>query len=453
MKIIQARLEDIKPYKKNPRFNDEAVEKVAESIKNFGFRNPIIVDKNNEIIAGHTRVKAAELLGLETVPIIKASDLTPEQVKAYRIADNKTAEFSEWDLDLLSDEMEELRLLGLELEKTGFSTEEIEQILSHQDEGTEVIDDDFIVEVPEEPKSQRGDIWELGEHRLMCGDSLDTRDIEILTQGEVMDLIITDPPYNVAYEGQKGMTIQNDDMAEAEFEEFISTAYKRMRDCLKPGGPIYVFHADSSGEIFRNEMKNSGLELKQVLIWVKDQFVMGRQDYHWRHEPILYGWKGGAAHKWYGDRNKDTVIESNERRKMTQTSLNKLNKAELVQLIRQLQEDIAAIEEQAHTTIIRENRPISSDLHPTTKPLPLIGRLMKNSSLKGDKVLDLFGGSGSTMMAGEQLQRKTYLMEIDEGYTDVIVKRYVRLTGRADKVTLIRNGERISYKEIMEEKE
>lgn len=446
MQVETMKTKDLVPYDKNPRHNEEAVEIVANSIREFGFKNPIIVDGNNEIIAGHTRLKAAELLGLEEVPVIKAKDLTPDQVKAFRIADNKTSEYAEWDLELLADEMEELDLAGFDLEITGFNSEEIEGLMSIQDEGIDIIEDDYIPEIPEDPITRPGDIWILGKHRLLCGDSTSKQDLETLMDGKEADLIITDPPYNVAYEGQKGMTIQNDDMGNDAFLEFLQEVNDRMYETIKPGGPVYVFHADSEGENFRRAYRESGLNLTQTLIWVKTSLVLGRQDYHWRHEPILYGWKPGAAHKWYGDRDKDTVLDAEKL--PGKSKVKEMNKKQLEQLVEELIDKITEKDQEIPTTIIREDKPFSNDLHPTMKPLKLIGRLIKNSSTREDIVQDLFGGSGSTMMAAEQLNRICYMMELDERYADVIVNRYINLTGDRAGVKLIREGNEIPYNEI-----
>lgn len=446
MKIEAMKLKDIVPYDKNPRHNEEAVEAVAASIKEFGFKNPIIVDGENIIIAGHTRAKAAERLGLEEVPVIKADDLTEDQVKAFRIADNKTSEYAEWDWDLLAEEMEELDLAGFDLEITGFNSEEIEGLMNIQDEKTEVIEDDYIPEIPEDPITRPGDIWLLGKHKLLCGDSTSKEDMETLMEGEEADLIITDPPYNVAYEGQDGMTIQNDDMEDAAFYQFLAQVNKRMFENIKAGGPVYVFHADTEGENFRRAYREAGLDLKQVLVWVKNSLVLGRQDYHWRHEPILYGWKPGAAHKWYGDRDKDTILEADAL--PNKTKIKEMNKKQLEELVGELINTIINKEQEVPTTVIKEDKPLSNDLHPTMKPLKLVGRLMKNSSKPGDLVLDQFGGSGSTLMTAEQLGRICRTMELDEKYSDVIVNRYINLTGDRDGVFLIREGRKIPYGEI-----
>ena len=265
---------------------------------------------------------------------------------------------------------------------------------------------EFEEELPEVAYSKKGDVFVFGKHRLMCGDSTKSEDVEKLRDGALMDMIFTDPPYNVDYEGQDGMKIQNDKQSDEDFYNFLLSAFKNMYDSLKPGGPIYVCHADSEGVNFRNAFKNAGFKLAECLIWVKNSLVLGRQDYHWRHEPILYGWKEGSSHYFINDRSQDTVWEY--------------------------------------------NKPKVNDLHPTMKPLELVGRAIKNSSKNGDKVLDLFGGSGSTMIAAEQIGRVAYLMELDEKYTDVIVKRMIRFIQTYDNCYLIRDGVKTPLKDIPE---
>ncbi len=409
LKIEYKNIDELIPYINNPRINDNAVDKVASSIKNFGFKNPILIDKDNEIIAGHTRLKAARKLGLEEVPTIKVEDLTDAQVKAFRIADNKTAEFAEWDFGLLEVELE-----GLGDEFTGFDIDELGELFN---DDTEVIEDDFEVELPENPISKRGDIWELGPHRLMVGDSTKGKAVKALMGDKEADLILTDPPYNVDYEGQNEMRIQNDNMNDSDFFKFLLAAFERMYESSKAGAPIYVFHAETEGSSFRNSFLKAGYKLSQCLVWVKSSLVLGRQDYHWRHEPILYGWKEGAAHTWYGGRDKDTVIED-------KIDINSLKKQELKDLVKKL------IDDKEHTTVIRADKPISNDLHPTMKPITLLGYLIKNSSKQGDIILDLFGGSGSTLIAAEQLNRTCYMMELDPIYCDVIIKRWENFTGQ-----------------------
>ena len=396
LNIVYKKISELKEYEKNPRKNDKAVEAVANSIQSFGFKVPIIIEPDGTIVAGHTRVKASKKLGIDEVPCIIASDLSPDQLRAFRIADNKTAELADWDLDLL---VEELKGIEMDMEQFGF--DDLEKLLDR-----DVLEDEFEEELPEVAYSKKGDVFVFGKHRLMCGDSTKSEDVEKLRDGALMDMVFTDPPYNVDYEGQDGMKIQNDKQSDEDFYNFLLSAFKNMYDSLKPGGPIYVCHADSEGVNFRNAFKNAGFKLAECLIWVKNSLVLGRQDYHWRHEPILYGWKEGSSHYFINDRSQDTVWEY--------------------------------------------NKPKVNDLHPTMKPLELVGRAIKNSSKNGDKVLDLFGGSGSTMIAAEQIGRVAYLMELDEKYTDVIVKRMLRFIQTYDNCYLIRDGVKTPLKDIPE---
>jgi len=379
----------LQEYENNPRNNDEAIKAVANSIKEFGFKVPIVITSDNVIIAGHTRLKASVSLGLEEVPCIFADDLNEAQIKAFRLADNKTAELATWDLSRLEEE-----LAGIDMDMLQFGFEEMEELLPDN-----AADDDFDIddEIPEIPFSEIGDIYELGPHRLMCGDSTDAKQVETLLDGNTVDMLFTDPPYNVDYEGTAGK-IKNDKMEDNTFYLFLYSAFQNMFNHTKPGGAIYVCHADTEGLNFRNAFKNSGFKLAECLIWVKNALVLGRQDYHWRHEPILYGWKEGAAHYFVDDRSQDTIWEYNKPRK--------------------------------------------NEEHPTMKPLELVGKAISNSSRRHESVLDLFGGSGSTMIAADQLDRKSYLMELDEKFIDVIVKRYIKHKASNDNCYLIRNGKR-----------
>lgn len=397
MKITMISTSDLIEYDNNPRNNEEAVQYVANSIKEFGFKVPIVIDSNNVIIAGHTRLKASLSLGIKEVPCIIADDLDDNQIQAFRLADNKTAEFSTWDTDLL-----EIELKELDIDMMLFGFEEL-----FDDIPDNATDDDFDenVELPEVPFSQPGDIYELNGHRLMCGDSTKAEDVEKLLDGNKVDMTFTDPPYNVDYEGSAGK-IKNDKMENDSFYLFLLDAFTNMFEASKEGAPIYVCHADTEGLNFRSAFRNAGFKLAECLIWVKNALVLGRQDYHWRHEPILYGWKEGAAHFFVNDRTQDTIWEY--------------------------------------------NKPKRNDVHPTMKPLELVGKAISNSSKPRDKVLDLFGGSGSTMMASEQLGRKSFLMELDEKFVDVIVKRYIALVESNDNCYLIRDGKKTSLSSIQE---
>ncbi len=381
MEVKLCRIDEIRPYEKNPRINDGAVEAVVRSIREFGFRQPIVVDADGVIIAGHTRWKAAKLLGLEQIPVHVAEDLSPEQIKAYRIADNKTGEIAEWNFELLPLELKDLQDMNFDLSLLGFDSEELDKLLNGEEAVADgMTDPDEVPETPEVPVSKRGEIYQLGQHRLMCGDSTKAEDIQTLMGGQSADLLLTDPPYNVNYEGGTGMTIQNDDMGDAEFFKFLTMAFSNAVEVMKPGVSFYIFHADSEGYNFRGACRSASLQIRQCLIWKKNSLVLGRQDYQWIHEPCLYGWKDGAAHNWYSDRSQTTVLEY--------------------------------------------DRPKKSELHPTTKPVEMLIYLIKNSSQRGEIIIDFFGGSGSTLIAAEQTGRKAYLMELDEKYCDVIRKRW-----------------------------
>lgn len=407
MKIENMNIAELIEYDKNPRINEEAVEKVAKSIQEFGFKNPIIVDKDNIIIAGHTRLKAALQLGMKEVPVIKAVDLNEKQVKAFRIADNKTSEFAEWDLEKLEGELKDLEDMF-----TGFNAEEFEEIMG-LDELVE--EDDYELDPPENPKSKEGDIYKLGQHTLMVGNSTSVEQVKKLMNNEQADLVVTDPPYNVNYEGQKGMKLDNDNMEREAFQQFLMDTFKAMNESMKPGAAYYVWHAKA--EPFLRALRLNGMESRQTLVWVKSSMVMGRQDYQWKHEACLYGWKEGAAHYFIEDFTNTTVIED-------APNINQMNKDELKDYVKELQNKI-----DEGTTILREDKPHSSELHPTMKPIKLMARNIINSSNRGQAVLDLFGGSGSTLIACEQLGRRCFTMELDPRYADVIVKRWEDYTG------------------------
>lgn len=410
LKIVEKNINDIIPYINNPRKNTDAVDKVASSIKNFGFKVPIIIDSDNEIIAGHTRVLAAKKLKMDTVPCIIADDLTDAQIKAFRIADNKVSEYSEWDYDLLSTELEELEEFDFDLESTGFDLDEIGIIMSDES-NNEIVEDDFDVDgvLSDEPYSKRGDIWLLGKHRVMCGDST-TDDVDVLMDERKCDLILTDPPYNVAVNDESikslkarnrrtdGLKITNDKMSGEDFSIFLLSAFQKCYKILKDGGSIYIFYADSEVINFVSKYKEAGFHFAQNCIWNKQQFVMTRKDYHYKHEPIIYGWKKGVAHSWYTDRKQASVWNF--------------------------------------------DRPFKNEFHPTMKPIELLAYPIGNSSKQEDIVYDGFGGSGSTLIASEQLNRICYMMELDEKYVDVIVRRYSKFTNR-DDIYLIRDGKKI----------
>lgn len=381
MNIVNVRIEEITPYANNPRNNDGAVESVAKSIEKFGFIGAIILNKDKVIINGHTRVKACKKLGMETVPAIIVDHLTKEQEDALRIADNKTGEIAEWNEDLLRAELKALEEAGFGIEDLGFDNSELEALLEG-DVSVSVgeTDPNAAPEVPEIAVSRPGEVYVLGDHRLVCGDSTKAEDVgRVCKEGEA-DMWLTDPPYNVAYEGSNGLTIQNDSMEDVKFREFLRTAFGHAEKTLKPGAPFYIFHADSEGYNFRGACHDIGLRVRQCLVWKKNALVLGRQDYQWIHEPCLYGWKEGGPHPWYADRSQTTVMEF--------------------------------------------NKPKKNDVHPTMKPVEMLVYLLQNSSKRGDVVLDTFGGSGSTLIACEQTGRVCKTVELDPRYCDAIRRRW-----------------------------
>ena len=388
MKIQEVAVDKLIPYAKNSRTHSpEQVGQIAASIKEFGFRNPILVDGVG-IIAGHGRLMAAQKLGLDKVPTIDCSDMTESQKKAYIIADNKLAMNAGWDNEFLTLELKDLEDEGFDLTLTGFDDKELDALLNVI-EGTDgLTDENAVPDVPEEPKTKLGDIYILGNHRLMCGDSTSIDSVEKLMNGQLADQLVTDPPYNIAYEGgsKKREQIKNDEMADEEFRQFLKDVYIAANAVMKAGAVFYIWHADTEGYNFRGAARDMGWKVRQTLIWNKDNSAFGRSDYHWKHEPCLYGWKEGAAHLWAADRKQTTVIEC--------------------------------------------KRPSKSDLHPTMKPVELMEYQILNNTKGSDIVLDLFGGSGSTMIAAEKIGRKSCLMELDPKYCDVIVKRWEDFTGK-----------------------
>ena len=419
-------IDKLKPYEKNARTHSpEQVNKIAKSIEQFGFINPVLIDGDYGIIAGHGRVMGAKQVGMTEVPCIFVEDLTDTQKRAYILADNKLALDAGWDDEILKAELNFLKEVNFDISLTGFDMDEID--LNATD--IEFKEDDFDVdaELPAEPKAKLGDIYQLGRHRIMCGSSTSADDVKKLMDGAVMDLCVTDPPYNVNYgsinetgygkERNNANKILNDNMDDLSFYNFLLDFYTNMMSALTEGGAFYIFHADSESLNFRGALKEAGGTVKETLIWVKNALVLGRQDYQWKHEPCLYGWKDGAGHYFIDDRCQTTVFEDD-------SALQKMSKDQLIQLVKQIQE------EQTPCTIIHENKPMKNDLHPTMKPINLIGRLVKNSSRKNENVFDGFGGSGSTLIACEQLKRNAYLMELDPKYIDVQIKRWEDFTGQ-----------------------
>ena len=394
MKITQKKVTELIPYVNNSRtHSDEQVAQIAASIKEFGWTNPILIDGANGIIAGHGRLLAARKLGHTEVPTIELSELTETQKKAYIIADNRLALNAGWDNEMLTIELNDLLADGFALDILGFDPKEIAALLEPEVvEG--LTDEDAVPDVPEEPKTKLGDIYLLGKHRLMCGDSCSLPDMEKLCDGQLVDMWLTDPPYNVAVQGgnhanperKNGLKILNDKMPDEEFRKFLRDAYVTADLVMKPGAVFYIWHADSEGYNFRGAAKDAGWSVRQCLIWKKSSIVMGRQDYHWKHEPCLYGWKEGAGHLWATDRKQTTILEF--------------------------------------------DRPSRNGEHPTMKPVALFEYQMLNNTKGGDIVLDSFGGSGTTMLAAEKHGRYARLMELDPKYCDVIVNRWEDFTGK-----------------------
>lgn len=394
-KIVIKQVSELKAYENNPRINDEAVEAVANSIKEFGFKNPVIIDINNVVVCGHTRLKACEKLGIVEVPCIVADDLTEDQIKAFRLADNKTAEIAQWDFKKLA---EELKIIDLDMDQFGFA--DLRDKLEEKIEEDEINEEDINAET----YCQTGDYFLLGKHRLLVGDSTKEEDVKRLVDGKKIDLLFVDCPYNVDYEGQNGMKIQNDKQSSQNFYNFLLKIFTNAYNVCKPGATAYSCQPDCEELNFCLALRDSGWNLSQFVIWVKDSFVFGRKDYHCRHEMLAVARKEGAAHYFIDDRTQDSIWEY--------------------------------------------PKPKSNDLHPTMKPVPLVARAIKNSCRHGESVIDLCAGSGTTLVAAEQEGRIAYCMEIDTKYADVIVKRYLRLVNKYDDCFLVRDGVKTPLSEI-----
>lgn len=426
-------LADLRPAEYNPRVElkpgDPEYERIKRSIETFTYVDPIIVNKDGTIIGGHQRYNVLLDLGYESADVVVV-DKTKAEEKALNVALNKIT--GEWDEEKLYELLIELDLSDIDMQLSGFTADELDSlrvkfdIEEAQDDG---FDEEEALAQISEPVTRKGDIWRLGKHRLMCGDSTSSEDVAMLMDGQMADLIVTDPPYNVDYgrkteymadsgRGTGQALIQNDNMDELSFYRFLFDTFTNASNYMRKGAAIYVFHSDTHGLTFRKAFADAGLKLSQCLIWEKNSFVMGRSDYHWRHEPILYGWKEGAAHYFIDDRTQDTVILEDD------VDFGSMKKPELVAYLEELRRSY-----RERTSVLYEKKPTRNDIHPTMKPVSLVGRLITNSSKPGWNALDLFGGSGSTLMAAEQLGRTAYIMELDEAYCDVIVKRWEDYTG------------------------
>lgn len=398
-----ADVEELIPYARNARTHSSAqITQIAASIKEFGFLAPIVIAEDNTILCGHGRFYAAQKLGLKKIPCVKESHLTEAQKRAYIIADNKLSINAGWDDELLAVELSDLQGEGVDLSITGFDEKELADLFDDKSK-SDVEDDGYDLSAALEKAAfvQRGDIWTVGRHRLMCGDATSADDVAALMGGKRANLLLTDPPYGVSFKSSSGLTIQNDSIKDEDFYSFLKSAFSAAVDCLEKGAAAYIFHADTEGLNFRRAFVDAGFHLAGCCIWVKDSLVLGRSDYQWQHEPVLYGFLQNGKHSWYSDRKQ--------------------------------------------TTIWNFAKPKKNANHPTSKPLDLLSYPIQNSTQENAVVLDTFGGSGSTLMACELTNRICYTMELDEKYASVILRRYVDETGCPDDVFVERNGERIPY--------
>lgn len=399
------------PYVNNARtHSQEQVNKLRGSLREFGFINPVIIDADYNVIAGHGRLMAAKEEGIEEVPCVLVDYLSEAQKKAYILADNRYAQDAGWDEELLRLEIESLEGMDFDVSLTGFNEDEIADLFADS-EGTGAEDDDFDLSDALEKAAfvERGDVWVVGRHRLMCGDATSPEDVATLMDGKKANLIITDPPYNVAFESSDGLSIKNDKMENDKFYEFLLAAFKNMAEHLEKGGSAYVFHADTEGLNFRKAFIDAGFHLSGCCIWVKNSLVLGRSDYQWQHEPVLYGFLQNGKHYWSKNAGR------------------------------------------SQTTIWNFDKPKKNKNHPTSKPLDLLAYPIGNSSQENAIVIDTFGGSGSTLMTCEQTNRICHTMELDEKYASVILRRYVEDTDDAENVYVIRNGEKLMYSDLVKE--
>ena len=391
------------PYVNNARTHSpEQINKLRSSLREFGFINPVIIDRDFGVIAGHGRILAAKEEGIAEVPCVFADHLTEAQKKAYILADNRMAMDAGWDEELLRVEIEALQAEAFDLSLTGFDEKELSDLFKRDGD---VQEDDFDVDAElEKPTfSKSGDVWTLGRHRLVCGDSTKAETFDTLMQGRKANLVVTDPPCNVNYEGTAGK-IKNDNLADEKFYQFLFDAFSNIEKVMADDASIYVFHADTEGLNFRKAFADAGFYLSGCCIWKKPSLVLGRSPYQWQHEPCLYGWKKSGKHQWYADRKQTTIWEFEKTKKNTD--------------------------------------------HPTMKPIPLLAYPIQNSSMSNTLVLDPFGGSGSTLIACEQTDGDCYTIELDEKYCDVIVKRYIEQVGSADGVSVERDGKTYTFADL-----
>lgn len=418
MKIEVVGIDEIKEYELNAKEHPrEQIEQIKKSILDFGNNDPIAIDSNGEIIEGHGRYIALKELGFDEVEVIILGHLTEEQKKAYRLIHNKLTMNSDFNLEMLEQELGDLQ--AFDMQEFGFDF-----VTDFMEEPKDIDDfdiDEAIEEIEEQSRTREGDLWKLGKHYLLCGDSTKQSDIAMLMNGVKADLLLTDPPYNVAVSNADGLTIANDDMDTLEFYEFLKDVFTVADNNLKEGGAFYIWHGESESLNFRKACEYVGWTVKQCLIWVKNSITLGRQDYQWKHEPCLYGWKSGAGHYFIKNRKQPTVIDNS-------IDLELMTAEELREYILELQEP---------SSILYENKPLKNTDHPTMKPVRLMKKQVKNSTKQGEIVLELFGGSGSTLLACEELDRVCYANELSPVYCDVIINRWEQLTG--EKAELIKN--------------
>ena len=403
-------IDQLVPYANNARtHSSEQILKLRSSLREFGFINPIIVDRNYGVIAGHGRLLAAKAEGIREVPCVFADHLTEAQKKAYILADNRMAMDAGWDEEMLRVEIEALQAADFDPLLTGFDEKELHDLFADAD--TNVKDDDFDLSAALEKASfvEPGDLWTIGRHRLLCGDATKADDVSRLMGGKRANLVVTDPPYGVSFKSASGLTIQNDSMKNEEFYSFLLSAFQCIASSLENGGAAYVFHADTEGLNFRRAFIDAGFHLAGCCIWVKDSLVLGRSDYQWQHEPVLYGFLQNGKHSWYADRKQ--------------------------------------------TTVWNFAKPKRNENHPTSKPLDLLSYPIGNSSQENAIVLDTFGGSGSTLMACQQMNRICFTMELDPKYASVILRRAVENGIPAEEIFVERNGEKAFYSDLVKEVE
>lgn len=402
-------IEKLVPYARNARTHSkEQIAQLRASLREFGFVSPAVIDADYNILVGHGRVQAAREEGYQTVPCVFAEDLTEAQKRAYILADNQLALNAGWDEEMLSVELADLQENAFDLSVLGFAENDLEKLLNGESE-SDAKDDDFDLSSALEQAAfvETGDVWIVGKHRLVCGDATSKEDVAKLMDGKKANMLLTDPPYGVSFKSSSGLTIKNDSMKNEEFYNFLKASFDAVVEHMEKGGVGYVFHADTEGINFRKAFVDAGFHLAGCCIWVKDSLVLGRSDYQWQHEPVLYGFLQNGSHPWFSDRKQ--------------------------------------------TTIWNFKKPKRNENHPTSKPLDLLGYPIGNSTQENAIVVDTFGGSGSTMMACEQLNRVCYMMELDPKYASVILRRYVEDTGDEENVLVIRDGKKLMYSELVKQ--